>query len=163
LFRTARTLAAGKGEGARVMNLRRIILRVLIVLVCWYAVVVWFWGFGAPSHVRWRAIQTNVHADAKRLEYKVLTHQQLSDALASLKLKWNLTEFKPQVFFENETNWFVRLEPEPATPFNMPAWWRVLLLDFSRARFKAVEFGSNKDAQRATPPYSDPAARPPQR
>ena len=144
------------------MNRWRITLRILIVLLCWFAFVCHF-NFAAPDHVRWRAIQTCVHGDAKRLERKVLTRQQLADALSGLKLKWDMTEFKPQVSFESETNWLVRLEPDPATPYNMPVWLRLCLLDFSRARFGMIEFGSNRDAQQANPPYLEPAARPPQR
>lgn len=143
------------------MNRWRITLRILSVLLCWFAFVCWF-NFQAPNHARWRAIQTRVHTDAKRLERKVLTRHQLADALSGLKLKWDMTEFKPQVSFESETNWVVRLEPDPATPYNMPVWLRLCLLDFSRARFIMIELGSNRDAQQATAPYSEPAARSPQ-
>jgi hypothetical protein len=128
------------------MKRGKTILRVVIVLACWYAFV-WFSQSCAPNHIRWRAIQARVLANAKQLERKTLTQDQLVNAVAGFKLKWDMTEFKPEIAFQSDSNWTVRLEPSQTEPYNVPLWWRIAFLDFSKAHFRTVEVGANEDAR----------------
>jgi len=130
------------------MKYGKTIARVVIIIACWY-VFVFFSRSCALTHARWRAIQTRLLADAKQIERKRFSQQELAKAIGDLKLEWSLTTFQPVTHFGNETNWIVRLEPSPADPYNLPVWWRVALLDFSRAHFKAITVGPNEDAQQA--------------
>lgn len=120
-----------------------------MVMLCWYGIVYFIGGCASPNHARWRAIQTRVLADAKQIERKKLTQEELNEAVAGLKLKWLMTEFEPTISFQSMTNWAVRLEPRPAEPYNAPPLWRLSFLDFSRAHFRTVVVGANENAQTA--------------
>lgn len=131
------------------MKRRKTLIRVAVAIACWYALVFLGRGCVSPQPVRWRAIQTVTLAEAKRIARKSFSQQELANAVGSLKLKRSMTTFHPEVTYQNETNWAVRLKPSPATPYNLPVWWRVVFLDFTRAQFKTITVGANEDAQQS--------------
>jgi hypothetical protein len=59
---------------------RQTIARVAIVVTCWYAFVL-FGRSCTPTHARWRAIQARVLADAKQIERRSFTRQELDEAV----------------------------------------------------------------------------------
>lgn len=112
--------------------------------------------FGAASRNGWIVIQARVYYDAKRIAGKSLTEQQLSNAIAGIKLKWPITEFEPHITYFNETNWMVRLIPTKPNPLNWSILLEPTLWNYSRAQFSTIEIRSNGSAQQGSGAYVDP-------
>ena len=118
--------------------MRKTIKAIAAVVGLWVLAVL-FVIPGMPS-ARAHAIIAAVQNQARQIEGLDTERDDLTHAIAQMKLDFGLNRFTPHMEFQAPTNWTVTLVPEKRRTFTDDHSWlyRVLFLDFSRTEYPDI-------------------------